>query len=165
MSDQASLIYLHIKGSKQGVFKTDDGRAGRDKCVCLAFGHRVHVPHDTQGKGGRTVARNHPVWVICEWRPLVAQCLQAAWRSEPLSEVGIERVLRDSKGDEHAYLTYKLRGATIAYFRHLSGNTARWLPGEHRDLVRIGFRAEKMDVSHKGDDGDTTASYDRKEGK
>ncbi|WP_394838106.1 type VI secretion system tube protein Hcp [Pendulispora rubella] len=161
---EQSLIYLEIKGSKQGEFKTDDAQARAGKTVCLAFGHGIDVPHDTQGKG-RAVVRNKPVWVICEWNPLVVQCQQAAWDNEELKEVVIKRARRDSNGNEVVYATTTLTKATVAKFRTLSGPTSKWLPGNHPDLARISFLASKIDVTLHSPDGDTRAHYDRKENK
>lgn len=167
-SNNQSIIYIQIKGSSQGQFKSDESRAGGGKSMAVACRGSVVVPHDTRTKGdnkGGGIAQNEPTWVVCEWNAMFAQCLQAAWNSsEPLEEVSLTFVRRDSGGVEKAYAEMTMKKATIAGIDFGVGDTAHLLPGTHEygDLARIGFLAEEILFESKGADGSTKASYKRK---
>ena len=166
-SNNQSIIYVAIKGSSQGQFKSDESRAGGGKSTAIAFRGKVVVPHDTQGKNGKGVgvAQNEPTWIVCEWNALLAQSLQAAWNnSEPLEEVSLTFVRRDPGGTEKPYAEMKLKKATLAGIDFGVADTAEILPGQHeyRDLARIGFLAEEIEFESKGEGGATKATFKRK---
>jgi len=162
-SKQTSVVYLRIKSSKQGAFLADDSRAGQGRTLCLDFRFSCEVPHDVRKeKGDYTVVQHKPVSVVCEWSPLVVQCLSAAWSNEPLDEVALEFAKYDSGGQEVIFATMTLSKATVAVMDLGSGDTARFIPGDYTGLAQIGFSPEKIEFKVKDKGGDAAAHYDRK---
>ncbi|WP_394827316.1 type VI secretion system tube protein Hcp [Pendulispora albinea] len=166
-SNNQSIIYISINGSKQGQFKSDDTRAGEGRSTAIAFGGKVTVPIETRGKSekGAGTVQNEPMWIVCEWNAVVAQCLQAAWsNSEPLEDVTLDFKRKDSGGKETSYATMALKKATVTMVEFGVADTARMLPGDHEysDLARISFSYEEVELEVKGVEGDTKAAYKRK---
>ncbi|WP_394821382.1 type VI secretion system tube protein Hcp [Pendulispora albinea] len=156
-SNQQAIIYVEIKGSKQGRFKSDPSRAGKDKPTCVAYRFGIEVPHETRGSAD--IVRNQPLCIICEWNSFVVQCMQAAWNnSEPLEEVVLTFMRQEAGGSERPYKTMTLKNATIALLRNGSADPDYILRDDYRDLTLIGFLAEEILV----ESGDDKAQYKRR---
>jgi type VI secretion system Hcp family effector len=109
-----------------------------------------------------SAARSHePLTIVKPWGPSSPQFMAAFWNNEPLSEVELQFLQPDGKGNpEVVFHEIHLKNATIASLELRAGKHSDAPNEAPPELEYISFRFEKMTV--KNAPGKTIATFDFK---
>ncbi|MCL2724724.1 MAG: type VI secretion system tube protein Hcp [Polyangiaceae bacterium] len=150
---------MRVKSAAQGVFKSDQSRAGVGYTLCLAVRFRGEVPHDVRGGNAYKVTQHEPITVIRRWSASTSQFLIAMWNNEVLTEVFFEFIQHDPGGKEVVFATMTLTKVTVVSVELRSGNTHELVESDHGALDVLGFHAEGIEFTFMEDGGGATAKY------
>jgi type VI secretion system Hcp family effector len=154
-------FFLKATGSDQGPLAGDSPHAGEGRSLCYQLHFKGSVNNDPN-RGKDSAARSHePLTIVKPWGPSSPQFMAAFWNNEPLSEVELQFLQPDGKGNpEVVFHEIHLKNATIASFELRAGKHSDAPNEAPPELEYISFRFEKMTV--KNAPGKTIATFDFK---
>ncbi|HVN53727.1 MAG TPA: type VI secretion system tube protein TssD [Anaerolineaceae bacterium] len=109
----ANQFLIRVKASKQGDLKSE---VGKDKTLIpiLGFSYGVSSPRDA-ANGQATGKRQHkPLTIYKEWGVISPQLFQALVTNEVLTNVVIDEVRTNPKGQEEVYIEIRLTNAFVS---------------------------------------------------
>ncbi len=155
----AYMMYMTVKGQKQGVFKGGSPRHGKDFIPLLGYEWQMETPRDA-ASGLPTGKRTHgPVVVVKLIDAASPLFLNALSQNENLVSVEIEFVGTTAEGTELIDFRVSLTNATVVSLRDsVATADSGGPPVDTRRLERIAFTFQKIEETWLP--GGTSASDD-----
>jgi type VI secretion system secreted protein Hcp len=152
-------MYMTVKGQKQGDFKGDSPRHGKDSILLLGYEWQMETPRDA-ASGLPTGKRTHsPVVVVKQIDAASPLFLNALSQNENLVSVEIEFVSTAADGREQVDFRVSLTNATVVSLRDSVATADTGGPAvDTRRLERIAFTFQKIEETWLP--GSTSASDD-----
>jgi type VI secretion system secreted protein Hcp len=137
---QGSVLYLKVKGSKQGEIKGDVTEKGKEGLIkTISFQHEVASPREA-ASGQATGKRQHKPLVITKEIDKSSPLLMAALtKNENLNEVTLTFYRPDkATGANELWYTITLKDA------HVSDIKSTWVSEKKMSLEELSFTYEKI---------------------
>lgn len=145
----AYQAYISIKGQKQGQFKGESRKKGREEfCEIIAFDMGTTVPYDANSGLASGHRQHKPVVITKERGAATPQILQACWTNENLPTIIIELVGRSLDGTKEVVVEkITLTNAVVSHTRRYTMSQAKAAVQNDVDHVdEIGFHFQKIEI-------------------
>ncbi|MBN2719429.1 MAG: type VI secretion system tube protein Hcp [Deltaproteobacteria bacterium] len=113
----ASNIFVKIKGSTQGNFKSNP----KTGIPVLGYQHQIESPKDMASGRAKGSRQHGAITIVKEWDASSPQLFQALVTNEQLKEVTFEFKKTDSSGQQVVYYKIKLTNASVSKIEYRSG--------------------------------------------
>jgi type VI secretion system secreted protein Hcp len=142
----AYQMYMTVKGQKQGDFKGDSPRRGKDSILLVGYEWQVEAPRDP-ASGLPTGKRTHgPVVVVKEIDAASPMFLIAISQNENLLSVEIDFLSTAADGKETVDFQVRLTNASVVSLRDSVATADTGGPAvDTRRLERIAFTFQKIE--------------------